>query len=67
MASAKQLTAANVHNNALVQTLKAVMDAVVILRTTLQNGSTGSNRPATMADLSEISLETALIDIAGYR
>ena len=67
MASAKQLTAANVYNNAFSTDFKGGDGQPLVSNAhPLQNGSTGSNRPATMADLSETSLETALIDIAGF-
>jgi hypothetical protein len=66
MASAKQLTAANVYNNAFSGSYTGG-DGVALISNAhpLQNGTNGSNRPATYADLSETSLETALIDIAG--
>ena len=66
MASAKQLTASNVYNNAFSGSYTGGDGQPLISNAhPLQNGSTGSNRPATYADLSETSLETALIDIAG--
>jgi len=67
MASTKQLTAANVYNNAF-NAANSGGDGQALISNAhpLQNGSTGSNRPVTYADLSETSLETALIDIAGF-
>ena len=67
MASAKQLTASNVYNNAFDGNFTGGDGQSLVSNAhPLQNGSTGSNRPATYADLSETSLETALIDIAGF-
>jgi hypothetical protein len=42
-------------------------DGVALVSTAhpLQDGSTGSNTPTTQAELSETSLEQALIDVAG--
>jgi hypothetical protein len=66
MAHTKQVKAANVFNNAFSTSyLGGDGDPLVSTTHTLQNGTDVSNRLATDADLSESSLETMLIDIAG--
>ena len=65
MASFKQTKAANVANRAFNNSYLGG-DGVELLGThTLANGSTFANEPATAADLSETSLESILVDIAG--
>jgi len=67
MASAKQTKAANVYNNAFSST-QLGGDGVVLCSTAhpLQSGTTASNTFSSQAELSETSLETALIAIAGF-
>lgn len=67
MAHTKQVKAANVYNNAFSSSFPGG-DGVALISSShpLQNGGTLSNRPTTYADLSETSLETAMIDIAGF-
>lgn len=66
MAHTKQVKAANVYNNAFSASYTGG-DGVALLSTAhpLQDGNTAANKPSTDADLSETSLENALIDIAG--
>jgi hypothetical protein len=67
MASAKQTKAANVYNRAFNSSFTGGDGQELVSNAhPLASGSTGSNRPSTYADLSEASLETALIDIAGF-
>jgi len=67
MASAKQTKAANVYNRAFNSSFTGGDGQELVSNAhPLASGSTGSNRPTTYADLSEASLETALIDIAGF-
>ena len=67
MSSAKQTKAANVYNRAFNSSyLGGDGQELVASDHPLADGSTGSNRPSTYADLSEASLETGLIDIAGF-
>lgn len=67
MAHTKQVKAAAVYNNAFSGSYLGG-DAKALLATDhpLQDGSTGSNKPATDADLSESSLEALLVQIAGW-
>lgn len=66
MAHTKQVKAAAVFNNAFSTSYTGGDgDPLISTSHTLQNNSTASNRLATDADLSESSLETMLIDIAG--
>ncbi len=67
MASAKQTKAANVFNNAFSAT-QLGGDGKVLAATDhpLQSGSTQANTFTTQAELSETSLEDALIGIAGF-
>jgi len=66
MAAAKQTKGANVYNRAFTAAYTGG-DGVVLCSTAhpLQDGSTLSNRFTTAAELSETSLEDALIQIAG--
>ena len=66
MAHTKQVKAAAVYNNAF-STSYLGGDSKELCATdhSLQDGGTGRNELSTAADLSETSLETALIDIAG--
>ena len=67
MAAAKQTKGANVYNRAFNATYTGG-DGVTLCNTAhpLQDGSTGSNRFTVAAELSETSLEDALIAIAGF-
>ena len=67
MAHTKQVKAAAVYNNAFSSSYLGG-DGVALLSTAhpLQSGATGSNKPATDADLSESSLESLLVQIAGW-
>ena len=66
MASAKQTKGAAVYNNAFSGSFLGG-DGVSLVNAShpLQDGSTGSNTPATQAELSETSVEQGLIDVAG--
>lgn len=69
MAHTKQIKAANVYNNGFTDTAAyhgGDGEPLISNAHPLQAGGTASNRPVTYADLSETSLETALIDIAGF-
>ena len=68
MAAAKQTKGAAVYNNSFTAGAYAGGDGVALVSNAhpLQDGSTGSNTPTTQAELSETSLEQALIDVAGY-
>tara|TARA_R100001082_G_scaffold100154_1_gene69174 strand:+ start:348 stop:1259 length:912 start_codon:yes stop_codon:yes gene_type:complete len=68
MAAAKQTKGAAVYNNSFTAGVYAGGDGVALVSNAhpLQDGSTGSNTPTTQAELSETSLEQALIDVAGY-
>ena len=68
MAAAKQTKGAAVYNNSFTAGVYAGGDGVALVSNShpLQDGSTGSNTPTTQAELSETSLEQALIDVAGY-
>jgi len=67
MAHTKQVKAANVFNNAFSTSyLGGDGDSLCSTSHTLQDGATGTNRPATDADLSETSMEDALIAVAGF-
>jgi hypothetical protein len=67
MAHTKQVKAAAVYNNAFSSSYLGG-DGVALISDShpLASGNNLSNRPATYADLSEASLETACIDIAGF-
>ena len=67
MAAAKQTKGAAVYNNSFTGGVYAGGDGVSLINSShpLQDGSTASNTPAVQAELSETSLESALIDIAG--
>lgn len=67
MAHTKQVDAANVYNRAFNASYTGG-DGVTLLHTAhpLQDGATLANRPTTDADLSETSLEDALIAVAGF-
>ena len=66
MSNTKQIKAANVYNNAFSSSyLGGDSQPLVDNDHPLLTGGTWSNRPTTYADLSETSLETAIIDIAG--
>ena len=66
MASAKQTKASNVYNNAFDTDYTGGDGQPLISSSHPQaSGTNGSNRPSSYADLSETSLETGLIDIAG--
>ena len=68
MAAAKQTKGAAVYNNSFTAGVYAGGDGVALVSNAhpLQDGSTGSNTPTTQAELSETSLEQALIDVAGF-
>ena len=68
MAAAKQTKGAAVYNNSFTAGVYAGGDGVALVSNAhpLQDGSTGSNTPSVQAELSETSLESALIDIAGF-
>jgi len=68
MATSKQVKGANVLINATASSGYTGGDGVVLVSSAhpTLNGNQ-SNRPTTYADLSETSLEQALIDIAGYQ
>ena len=68
MAAAKQTKGAAVYNNSFTAGVYAGGDGVALVSNShpLQDGSTGSNTPTTQAELSETSLEQALIDVAGF-
>jgi hypothetical protein len=68
MAHTKQVKAANVYNNGFSSSYTGG-DGVALFSTAhpTKAGVNQSNKPSTDADLSETSLETALIDIAGYK
>lgn len=67
MAHTKQIKAANVYNNAFSASFLGG-DGVALLATNhpLQDGGTLANEPTTPVDMSETSLEDALIAIAGF-
>ena len=67
MAAAKQTKGAAVYNNSFTGGVYAGGDGVSLINSAhpLQDGSTASNTPSVQAELSETSLESALIDIAG--
>ncbi len=67
MAAAKQTKGAAVYNNSFTGGVYAGGDGVSLINSShpLQDGSTASNTPSVQAELSETSLESALIDIAG--
>jgi hypothetical protein len=68
MASAKQTKAANVFNNAFSTSYTGGDGQPLVSGSHPQAyGTNGSNKPSSYADLSETSLETGLIDIAGYK
>ncbi len=68
MAAAKQTKGAAVYNNSFTGGVYAGGDGVSLINSShpLQDGSTASNTPSVQAELSETSLESALIDIAGF-
>ena len=68
MAAAKQTKGAAVYNNSFTGGVYAGGDGVSLISNPhpLQDGATGSNTPTTQAELSETSLEQALIDVAGF-
>ena len=68
MAAAKQTKGAAVYNNSFTGGVYAGGDGVSLINSAhpLQDGSTASNTPSVQAELSETSLEQALIDIAGF-
>ena len=68
MAAAKQTKGAAVYNNSFTGGVYAGGDGVSLINSShpLQDGSTASNTPSVQAELSETSLEQALIDIAGF-
>ena len=68
MAAAKQTKGAAVYNNSFTGGVYAGGDGVSLINSAhpLQDGSTASNTPSVQAELSETSLESALIDIAGF-
>ena len=68
MAAAKQTKGAAVYNNSFTGGVYAGGDGVSLINSShpLQDGSTASNTPTVQAELSETSLEQALIDIAGF-
>ena len=65
MSDAKQTKGATIYNDAFTVSNGGDGQPLVSNSHPLQNGSTASNRPSTYSDLSETSLEDALIDIAG--
>lgn len=65
MAAAKQTKGATVYNDGFATSNGGDGQPLISAVHPLQDGGTGSNRPVTYADLSETSLETGLIDIAG--
>ena len=68
MAHTKQVKAASILNNAFTAGASAGGDGVALCSTShpLVSGGTLANTPTTQADLNEISLEDALISIAGF-
>ena len=68
MAAAKQTKGAAVYNNSFTGGVYAGGDGVSLINSShpLQDGSTASNTPSVQAELSDTSLEQALIDIAGF-
>ena len=68
MAAAKQTKGAAVYNNSFTGGVYDGGDGVSLINSSnpLQDGSTASNTPTVQAELSETSLEQALIDIAGF-
>ena len=68
MAAAKQTKGAAVYNNSFTGGVYAGGDGVSLINSShpLQDGSTASNTPTVQAELSETSLEQALIDVAGF-
>ena len=67
MANTKQVKAAATLNNAFDSSFTGGDGQPLVSNAhPLGGGGTSSNRPSTYADLSEASLETALIDIAGF-
>ena len=66
MSAAKQTKGAKIYNEAFTTSNGGDGQPLVSNSHPLQNGGTASNRPSTYSDLSETSLEDALIDIAGF-
>jgi len=66
MAQSKQITAANVLNNGFTTANGGDGKALMTTDHPLANGGTFRNELSTAADLSETSLEQALIDIAAF-
>jgi len=68
MAQTKQIKAANILNNAFsVTTVSGDKQFLIDNDHPTIGGGTQSNRPTTLADLSETSLEQAMIDIAAFK
>jgi hypothetical protein len=68
MAHTKQVKASNVYNNAFSTSfLGGDGQPLISASHPTKAGVSQSNRPTTYADLSETALETALIDIAGFK
>lgn len=67
-AQTRELVTANVLNKGFSTSLQVIGDGAAFFSTAhpLSNGGTFSNKPATDVDLSESSLEDALVQIAGF-